>query len=66
VEVRIGSADGAVLAQVPVEVIGQWEPFYERSVGLPPTSGWHDVVVRFTHPQQAGGLLDIDTVSFDR
>jgi cytochrome c len=55
-----------VLAQVPVEVNGQWEPFYERSVGLPPTSGWHDVVVRFTHPQQVGGLLDIDTVSFDR
>jgi len=66
VELRLDSADGMLLARVPVEVNGQWEQFYERTVVVPPTRGRHDVVVRFTHPQQAGGLLNIDTVSFER
>jgi hypothetical protein len=35
-------------------------------VPLPPTTGRHDVVVRFTHPQQAGGLCNLDTVVFGR
>jgi cytochrome c len=66
VELRLDSATGPVLARVPVEVNGQWEQFYDRAVPLPPTTGRHDVVVRFTHPQQAGGLCNLDTVVFGR
>ena len=64
VELRLDAADGPVLATTPVEVNGSWETFYDRAVPLPATTGRHDVVVVFTHPAGAGGLMNLDSVTF--
>ncbi|MFM9116291.1 MAG: carbohydrate-binding protein, partial [Planctomycetota bacterium] len=66
VELRLDKPDGKLLATVPVEVNGQWEKFYERSVELPETQGVHDVIVRFTHPGGASGLMKWDWIQFQR
>ena len=65
VEVRIDAADGPLLATVPVEVNGQWEEFYERSATWARVAGRHDVYLRFTHPQQAGGMMNLDSLRWD-
>jgi len=64
VEIRLDKPDGELLATVPVEVNGQWEKFYERTAELPETKGRHDVIVRFVHPNKAGGLMNLDSVNF--
>jgi cytochrome c len=64
IELRLDKPDGPLLATVPVEVNGHWEKFYERTVDLPPTRGRHDLIVRFTHPGNASGLMNLDTVHF--
>jgi hypothetical protein len=48
-----------------VEVNGQWEQFYERSATWTPVAGRHDVFVRFLHPQQAGGMMNLDSLHWD-
>lgn len=65
VEIRLDAADGPLLATVPVEVNGQWEDFYDRSATWTPVTGRHDVFVRFIHPQQAGGMMNLDSLRFD-
>jgi len=65
VEVRIDAVDGPLLATVPVEVNGQWETFYERSATWAPVNGRHDVFLRFSHPQQAGGMMNLDSFRWD-
>ena len=62
VELRLDAADGPLLAAVPVEVNGQWESFYERSATWDRVRGRHDVWIVFTHPQRAGGMMNLDSV----
>jgi len=62
VELHLDAADGPLLATIPVEVNGQWEEFYDRSVSWEPVEGRHDVVVVFTHPRQAGGMMNLDSL----
>ncbi|MFO0870342.1 MAG: carbohydrate-binding protein [Pirellulales bacterium] len=69
VEIRMDQPAGPLLAQVPVEVNGHWEKFYERTVALrlpdgQPCTGRHDIIIRFTHPQGAGGLMNLDAIYF--
>lgn len=64
IEIRQDAADGPVLASTEIEVNGQWEQFYDRIVDLPESTGRHDIFVRFTHPQQAGGLMNLDSIGF--
>ena len=64
IEVRLNQPDGQLLASTEIEVNGQWEQFYDRTVELPAIEGRHDVIVRFVHPQEAGGLMNLDSVSF--
>ena len=52
------------MATVPVEVNGQWEQFYEKTTEIPETKGRHDVFIRFVHPQNAGGLMNLDSLEF--
>ena len=66
VEVRLDAPDGPLLATVPVEVNGQWEQFYERAASWEPVTGRHDVFIVFTHPQQAGGMMNLDSVRWTR
>ena len=65
VELRLDAVDGPLLATVPVEVNGQWEQFYERSATWTPVAGRHDVYVRFLHPQQAGGMMNLDSLHWN-
>jgi cytochrome c len=64
IEIRLDSPDGELMAEVPVEVNGQWEQFYERTVSAGERSGRRDLFIRFTHPQQAGGLMNLDAIEF--
>ena len=47
-----------------IQVNGQWEQFYEKTVDIPETQGRHDLFIRFTHPGQAGGLMNLDSIYF--
>ncbi|MEQ9407365.1 MAG: PQQ-dependent sugar dehydrogenase [Fuerstiella sp.] len=76
IEIRLDQPDGPLLAAVDVEVNGDWEGFYERSIALNKTptpvdgsesthiSGRHDLVIVFTHPSGAGGLMNLDALQF--
>ena len=64
IEVRLDQPEGELIATVPVEVNGQWEQFYEKTAEIRATSGRHDVFIRFVHPQNAGGLMNLDSIFF--
>jgi cytochrome c len=66
IEIRLDQPGGELLATADVEVNGNWEQFYDRKVALKKSSGRHDVIVRFIHPQQAAGLMNLDSVHFHR
>lgn len=76
IELRADQPDGALLATIDVEVNGSWEEFYDRTVTLdkmPPATdddqasvltGRHDLIVVFTHPNKASGLMNLDSLQF--
>ena len=64
IEVHLDEPDGPLLATAEVEVNGAWDKWYDRTVQLPVTQGRHDVVLKFTHPNNAGGLMNLDSVNF--
>lgn len=64
IEVRLDRPEGELVATVPVEVNGNWEQFYEKTAELPEIKGRHDLFIRFTHPQNAGGLMNLDSIFF--
>lgn len=64
IEVRLDKPDGTLVATAPVEVNGQWEKFYDRTVDLPETKGRHDVFFVFTNPSKASGLMNLDSINF--
>ena len=64
IEVRRDALDGELLATAPVEVNGNWEQFYDRTVDIPETKGRHDLYLRFVHEQQASGLMNLDSIHF--
>ncbi len=66
IEVRLDRPDGELLATADIEVNGQWEQWYDRQITLTKTPGTHDVIIRFVHPQQAGGLMNLDSIHFQR
>ena len=64
IEVRLDRPDGDLLATVPIEVNGAWEVWYEKTIEIPATKGRQDVWIRFIHPQNAGGLMNLDSILF--
>jgi cytochrome c len=64
IEVHLDEPDGPLLAATQIDVNGEWEKFYDRIVELPPSTGRHDVVLKFVHPTKAGGLMNVDAVHF--
>ncbi|MFM7833212.1 MAG: carbohydrate-binding protein, partial [Planctomycetaceae bacterium] len=64
IEIRLDNPEGELVSEVAVEVNGQWEQFYERTVSVGERSGRRDVFIRFTHPQRASGLMNLDSVEF--
>jgi len=74
IELRVDEPDGVLLATVDVEVNGSWEEFYERTATLNKSlpaaeqagllTGRHDLIVVFTHPNKASGLMNLDSLQF--
>lgn len=64
IEIRLHQPDGELLASTEVEVNGQWEQFYDREVELAPAVGRADLIVRFVHPGNASGLMNLDSINF--
>lgn len=66
IEVRLDQPDGPLLASTEIVVNGEWEKFYDYTVEFTPSTGRHDVIIRFTHPGQAGGLMNLDSIVFQK
>ena len=64
IEVRAGSRDGELLAQVEVQPTGGWEKWIELNVPLKSTTDPADVFVVFSNPGR-GGLMNLDWVQFN-
>lgn len=64
IEIRLDQPDGPLLATTPVEVNGHWEKWYEKQVDLKSAAGRHDLIVVFTHPNKAQGLMNLDSIHF--
>ncbi len=63
-KLRVDQPDGPLLGSTEIEVNGQWEQFYDRTVAIDAPEGRHDLIVRFTHPGNAGGLMNLDSSNF--
>ncbi|MCE9533170.1 MAG: PQQ-dependent sugar dehydrogenase [Planctomycetes bacterium] len=64
IEVHLDQPDGPLLATADVEVNGEWEKFYERTVDIPETKGRHDLYFRFVNEKNQGGLMNLDSIYF--
>jgi cytochrome c len=64
--VHQGSIDGPVIGKMRVDVNGDWDGWYERSMAIEPTVDRADLVFEAINPQNRGGLMNIDSVRFDR
>ncbi len=64
IEMRLDKPDGASIATADVEVNGNWEAWYERTVPVETTSGRHDLYFVFINPINRGGLMNLDSVYF--
>lgn len=64
--VHQGSIDGPVIGKMRVDVNGDWDGWYERSMPIEPTVDRADLVFEAINPQNRGGLMNIDSVRFDR
>ncbi len=65
VEARRGSPTGPLLGDVTVEVNGDWHAFTEKIIDLKEPSSREDVYLVFKNEKNRGGLMNIDSVSFD-
>lgn len=66
IEIHAGAIDGPVLGTIHVDVNGDWDGWYERSVPIRGDKKRTDVYFRFVNEKNRGGLMNIDSVRFDR
>lgn len=64
IEFRLGTTTGKVLAEVPVEVNGKWEEFYQREALIQPSDSTDDIYAVFVNPKNQGGLMNVDWIEF--
>jgi cytochrome c len=66
-EIRVhqGSIDGPVIGKMQVDVNGDWDGWYDRSMKLEPTAQRADLFFEAINPQNRSGLMNIDSVRFD-
>lgn len=64
IEIHRGSVDGPLLGRTNVEVNGNWEEFYEKTIQLEPSSGSDDLFVVFKNAENRGGLMNVDSLRF--
>ncbi|TVQ00893.1 MAG: carbohydrate-binding protein [Planctomycetaceae bacterium] len=65
IEVRRGAVEGPLLGSIRVEVNGAWEEFREERIGLRAASGRDTLYLVFVNPVNRGGLMNIDSLSFE-
>lgn len=65
IEVRRGRVDGPLLGRAAIEVNGNWESFYEKVIELETASGRDDVYIVFKNPENRGGLMNVDSLTFN-
>ncbi len=64
IEVRFGSFDGPVIGSTSVEVNGDWEDFSEKQIELIPSTDRGDLYFVFQNSQNRGGLMNVDSITF--
>ncbi len=64
IEVRRGSIDGPLIGKATIEVNGQWEEFYDKIITLEPTTGTDDLFLVFKNEKNRGGLMNVDSLTF--
>jgi cytochrome c len=63
--VHQGAIDGPVIGKIQVDVNGDWDGWYERSMKLEPTVDRADLYFETLNPTNRGGLMNIDSIRFD-
>jgi cytochrome c len=63
--VHQGALDGPVIGKIRVDVNGDWDGWYERSMKIEPTAQQADLYFEALNPTNRGGLMNIDSVRFD-
>jgi cytochrome c len=66
IEIRRDHVDGPLLGSTTVEVNGEWEKFYEKSIDLAQSEDRADIFLVFKNPKNRGGLMNIDAVEFKK
>lgn len=64
--VHQGALDGPVIGKVHVDVNGDWDGWYERATEIKPTAERADLYFETINPTNRGGLMNIDSVRFDK
>jgi cytochrome c len=62
--VRAGKLDGPELGRVTVEVNGDWDGWYERTVAVTSEAQHLDLFFEFVNEKNRGGLMNIDAIRF--
>ena len=65
IEVRRDRTDGDLIGQATVRVNGHWEEFYDLQIPLEASEGFHDLFLVFKNEQNRGGLMNVDSISFE-
>ncbi len=66
IEIRKDRIDGPLLGSTTVEVNGDWEAFYEKTIEVEKSTGRSDLYVVFKNEKKPGGLMNIDSLEFAR
>ena len=64
--VHQGAIDGPVIGKIRVDVNGDWDGWYDRSTEIKPTVDRADLYFETVNAERRGGLMNIDSVRFDR
>jgi len=68
IEVRNGSLDGPLLAQMQVIPNGDWDSWYDSTSELIERTDTSldraDLYIRFVHPEKLSGLMNVDSITF--
>ncbi len=65
IEIRRGSVTGDLLGGTPVEVNGDWEAFYEKTIALTESDARDVLYVVFKNAEKRGGLMNLDSLRFE-
>ncbi len=65
IEARLDQLDGPVIATASIDVNGSWDAFHDVFTTIAPQKGRHTVFFVFQNEERQGGLMNLDTVTFE-